>query len=260
MKPELTVKYFLSAGDCNAQGELSLPRLTANIIETATAHANSLNIGNPVMKHLGYGWILSRIGIEMDRYPKVNEEYSVTTWIESFNRHFSIRNFKISDSEGKPIGYSISVWMVMNWNTRENAGTSHLNLDASLISGISTPMSRLGKHRAIIQPGETAHNNPLIATEAPIFNTFRYSDLDFYRHVNTVRYVEMLLDCFSLEQMDESQVRRIELAFMREGRYGESVKLLRVDEDFHTSFALSDAEDGTALLSASLLRRPRTFS
>lgn len=260
MTPKLARTYFLSASDCDAQGELSLPVLTDKIIDIATRHANSLGIGNPAMEHLGYGWILSRIAIEMERYPRVNEEYTVSTWIESFNRHFSIRNFMIADADGNAMGYAASVWMVLNWNTRENAGTSHLKLPDSMISGETAPIARIGKHRAVVAKGEEVHNNA-ITTESPaLVRRFCYTDLDFYRHVNTIRYVSMLLDCFSLKQMDETQVKRIELAFMREGRYGETVRLLHADEGLHTLFALSDAEDGTALLSASLLRRPRTFS
>lgn len=250
MQPKLTRQYFLSASDCNAQKELSLPVLTANIIDTATAHANSLDIGNPVMKHLGYGWILSRLAIEMTDYPKVNEEYFVTTWIESFNRHFSVRNFAITDSAGNPYGYASSVWMVLNWNTRENAGTSHLVLNPEMISGESAPIGRIGKHKNLTE------NDSEIACE----RTFGYSDLDFYRHVNTVRYVAMLLNRYTLEEMDNSRVSRLEMSFMREGRYGETVRLLRSDEDFHTSFTFVDAADGTALLSASLWRRATAFS
>ena len=261
--PKLTGTYFLSAGDCNAQGELSLPVLTSKIIDIATAHANSLGIGNPSMEHLGYGWILSRIAIEMQTYPKVNEQYSVSTWIESFNRHFSVRNFMVADSEGNPCGYATSVWMVLNWNTRENAGTSHLSLAPEMISGDTVPIGRIGKHRAIIDPTDeqTPHSGTaLLATAPATLRTFGYADLDFYRHVNTVRYVALILNCFTLEQMDANEVERMEMAFMREGRYGETVRLLRADIGPHTSFALADADDGTPLLSASVALRPRAFS
>lgn len=260
MKSELTGKYFLSAGDVNAQGELSLSLLTAKIIDIATLHANSLGIGNPAMKSLGYGWVLSRIAIEMMQYPKVNEEYSVTTWIESWNRHFSVRNFEVTDSKGNICGYARSVWMVLNWNTRENAGLSHLHLDPSMINGTSVPIERIGKHRLIIEPEEPMHNGALVANAPAKFYTFGYSDLDFYRHVNTVKYVSMILNCFSLDQMDHTRVQRLEMCFMREGRYGENVRLSRHDDEDQTSFALCDTAEGTPLLSAFLLRRATAFS
>ena len=114
--------FFLSAGEVNAEAELSLPLLTAKIIDIATAHANSLGIGNPSMEERGAGWVLSRLTIEMTRYPRVNENYTLSTWVESWNRHFSVRCFCISDPEGKPMGYARSIWMVMNTRTRDNEG------------------------------------------------------------------------------------------------------------------------------------------
>ena len=68
MTPEFKQTFFLSAGETNAEQEISLPLLTSKIIDIATAHANSLGIGNPAMEARGCGWVLSRIAIEMGRY------------------------------------------------------------------------------------------------------------------------------------------------------------------------------------------------
>lgn len=260
--PVFEQTFFLSAGETNAEQEIALPLLTSKIIDIATAHANSLGIGNPSMESLGCGWVLSRIAIEMERYPRVNETYRLSTWIESWNRHFSVRNFRIADAEGNPLGHATSVWMVLNTVTRENAGLSHLSLAPDMITGEACPMARPGRHAVIVPEdfeGECAAST-LRATAPAVEYTFKYGDLDFYRHVNTVRYVNLLLNRFTLEEMDSTQVARLEMAFMREGRYGETVRLLRSDDGLHTSFALSDASTGTALLSAALVRRPRTFS
>lgn len=51
--------FFLSAGEVNAEGEMSLPLLVSKIIDIATAHANSLGIGNPSMAAMNRGWVLS---------------------------------------------------------------------------------------------------------------------------------------------------------------------------------------------------------
>lgn len=258
--PLFTQTFFLSAGETNAEQEISLPLLTSKIIDIATAHANSLGIGNPAMEALGCGWVLSRIAIEMERYPKVNETYSLTTWIESWNRHFSVRNFRVTDGNGTPVGYATSVWMVLNTMTRENAGLSHLSLAPDMIDGSPCPIARPGKHPVIVpsdHEGEISRGT-MRATAPAVEYRFAYCDLDFYRHVNTVRYVSMLLNQFTLGEMDATQVSRLELAFMREGRYGESVMLLRADNSDQTAFAIEDASDGTGLVGALVSRRPRS--
>jgi len=65
MKQEYTESHFLSAGEVNAEGEMSLPILASKIIDIATAHANSLGIGNPDMPDTDMGWVLSRLTVEM---------------------------------------------------------------------------------------------------------------------------------------------------------------------------------------------------
>lgn len=260
MAPEFSQTFFLSAGEVNAEGEMSLTLLVSKIIDIATAHANALGIGNPSMEGLGLGWVLSRIAVEMERYPRVNETYSLTTWIVDWNRHFSVRDFKVADASGRALGHATSVWMVLDTRTRENAGLSHLSLAPELVTGRPSPARRPGRHAQILEPdydGEMP-KGVLRATAPASEYTFRYGDLDFYRHVNTVRYVSMLLNQFSLDEMDATQARRLEMAFMREGRYGETVRLLRADDGLHTSFALSDAAVGGMLLSAALSRCPRS--
>ena len=266
---EFKQDFFLSAGETNAEQELSLPLLTSKIIDIATAHANSLGIGNPSMQSLGCGWVLSRIAIEMFRYPSVNQFYSLTTWVESWNRHFSVRNFMISDQNGEPIGYASSVWMVLNMNTRENYGLSHLSIPADIISDHPCPIAKFGRHPNILVDSEVdvLPRGVVKATIPPVEYTFNYCDIDFYRHVNTVRYVSLLLNTFTLEEMDQTQIERLEMAFMHESHYGERVTLLRADQEIRTEdgkvgtqshFTLTPGTPAAPTsLSAKITRRPR---
>ena len=61
--------FFLSAGETNPEQEMSVPVLVSKIIDVATAHANALGIGNPSMVEMRAGWILSRVSVEMVRWP-----------------------------------------------------------------------------------------------------------------------------------------------------------------------------------------------
>ena len=42
---EYSQTFVLSAGECNPQGELSVPMLIERVIEVATAHANAWGVG-----------------------------------------------------------------------------------------------------------------------------------------------------------------------------------------------------------------------
>lgn len=207
MKNEFTMKFHCSAAECDAQRELSLLSLAGNIIEIATAHADSLGIGNAAMQ--GSGWVLARLTIEMRQYPPALTDYFIITWVEGWNRHFSERCFEIQDAEGHTLGYARSVWMVMDLEKHTNVGLGHLNLPKDVVSDRSCPICRQSRQR------------PLIDAQVHEYR-FVYSDIDYYRHVNTLRYIQLLLNQFSMEKFDRNRLERFEISFMHECYYGET--------------------------------------
>lgn len=259
LKPIYKESCFVSAGEANPEQELSLPILVAKLIDIATAHANSLGIGNPSMLHLKAGWVLSRLTVEMSAYPKVNDKYEISTWVEAFNRHFSEREFKITSEDGETLGYARSIWMVMSTVDHSNVGLSQFNLPAELILEPSNPIARQAKHFSIVAEDENHDGKGvLVATEPPFAYRFKYCDLDSYRHVNTVIYVTLLLNRFTLQEHDETFIKRLELSFMHEARYGMATELLRHDsEDLNTAFLLRTAEEKTPLFFARMHRVAR---
>lgn len=261
MTPVYKESYFLSAGETNAEQELSLPILTSKIIDIATAHANSLGIGNPSMKDMNAGWVLSRLTIEMKKFPKVNDTYTISTWIESLNRHFSERAFRISSEDGDTYGYVRSIWMVMHTIDHTNVGLSHISLPQELISGEKPPILPQARHQTIVED-KTDNELPkgVIRATEPVFEyRFKYCDLDSYRHVNTIRYVTLLLNRFSLQQHDEAFVKRLELSFLHEAKYGMDTQLLRSDSEdgMLSSFLLRRKDDASPLFFARLSRQKR---
>lgn len=263
MEKVLTQKFYCSAAEGNAEQELSLPLLTEKLIDIATLHANSLGIGNPEMVHLDAGWILSRLTIEMERYPRVNEDYSVSTWVEGWNRHFSTRDFSICDGKGNIIGYARSIWMIIRTTDRSNVGLGHLSLPGEFIAGNPVPIATQSKHVRILSPDAELpeSSRDLSATEQPFNYQFQYSDIDFYRHVNTIRYIVLLLNRFTLDDFDRTFPRRFELSFLHEAVYGQRVDILRHDspgDSLSSSFSIVDAATRTPLLFARFIRAPRS--
>lgn len=251
-----TREFFLSAGETNAEREISLPLLTSKFIDIATAHANHLGIGNPFMPDDHSGWVLSRLTIEMKEYPVVDSIYKISTWVESWNRHYSERAFCVEDVSGKVLGYARSIWMVLDTVTHANAGLQSLPMRDEYIADKACPIDRQGKHLSLLPPDEVAQSTKGKFLEADpdiVTHTFRYSDLDAYRHVNTVRYVQLLMNQFSLEAHDEARVGRLELSFLHEGQYGKSIDILKAPIPSREcskgfAFQLRQSDDKTPIL------------
>lgn len=244
---ELTESFFCSAAEANPQQELAMTMLAGKIIDIATTHANALGIGNPFMPAPSMGWVLSRLTIDLPEPPALNSSFTLTTWVEGWNRHFSTRDFCIATEDGKVCGYARTVWMVLDTETRANAGLAGLDFDTSLISDRECPIPRQARHRALPE-----------CPAAPLYR-FKYCDLDAYRHVNTLRYLQIIQNQMPLEVYDRNRLTRIELSFLHEARYGDTVRINRADDENGTStdFCMEQAADGTPVLYARTFFTPR---
>lgn len=236
---EYTNKYTLTAGESNACGRMPLTLVTERIIEVATEHANALGIGYAALITRNIGWVLSRLSIEMTRYPIINEEYSFTTWIESYNRHFSERNFAIHDGSGAIIGYARTVWVAMDFASRTVADLTAFEREAFPTADLPCPIPKAPRISPL--PPEAENES----------YTFRYCDIDFNRHVNTMRYIEMMLDMLPIERLTDGAPMRFDIHFMKECRYGQT---LAVGAEFRDDGALFEivSDEGAVAVRAAI--------
>lgn len=235
--------YHLTAGECDATGHLPLPLLCERLIESATEHANILDIGYTRLAALGIGWVLSRLSVEMSRYPGINDTYSITTWIDNINRRFSERNMLIEDGEGTVIGHARTVWVAIDLKRRTLGDLSAICADPLPCPALPCPIPRMPR---LASPPEGC---------LEFEYTFRYCDLDFNRHVNTVRYIDLILNRWPLAHFDRNMVRRFDIAFSHEC-YFEDVVLVRASQ----SGPVNDCEllrDGQKMVSARITWQER---
>lgn len=216
---EYTEHYFLTAGECDAQSVMPLTLLAQRIIEIATQHANRMGIGYANLKALGIAWVLSRLTTHMDRMPAINEPYSITTWIEGINRLYSDRCFRIDDANGNPLGWARSVWAAIDVHNRAAADLSRLDTRNLICDSTQCPLPKTRKHPPVEQP----------AVDHPYM--FKYMDLDFNGHVNSVRYIEHILNCWPRQQYDRWRIRDFAINYYHECHYGEHVDILTHDRD-----------------------------
>lgn len=232
---ELSQTWRLTAAGCNAQSRLPLPTLAQRVIELATDHANSIGVGYTRLIADGNAWVLSRLSFELSRLPLMHENYTLTTWIESFNRHFSARNFELRSggNDGEVIGYIRTVWVAINIESRRPA-------DLSFIAGLADTVS---ERRCPIEP-QPKLRMPQGGTAIVCEGTFKATDIDFNRHVNTVRYIDAVLNTVDLEVYDRHQIARFDIAFSHEATFGEQWRATTVEEPELTfTTAITSAAD-----------------
>lgn len=225
---EYSESFHVTPAECNPEQRLPLTVLVSRIIEVATLHANSWNVGFNELAKSNQTWVLSRVTTEMKRYPNLNEKYTLTTWIESYNRHFSERNFEIRDGKDQVIGHARTIWVVIDSETRESVDISRFEYIKNNISDRVCPIARQSRMRPVTD-GRS------------IMYRFLYSDVDFNRHINSCKYIELFLNQWSLDFHDTHRVSRMEIAYMKETYYNEEVEIrVKDNEDDSIAELLSD--------------------
>lgn len=218
---ELSRTYTLAAGETDAQGRLPLPLIVTRVIEVATAHADILGLGYAnLIKHRA-GWVLSRLSVEMKRYPKIGETYTFTTFIQSYTRLYSDRCFAITDAQGIEIGHVRTMWVAIDMDKRTAADLTQFGPEHFVVN--------TRRECPIPMPKKIPLVDETTAISTPY--TFKYCDIDFHRHVNTVMYVRLLLNQWSMEFFDTHKIHRFNIAFHSECHYGQSAQLLRSGND-----------------------------
>ena len=191
-------------------GRLTMGVLGNHLLNCAGFHASERGFGIAEINENHYTWVLSRLAIELEDMPRQYEDFSIQTWIENVYRLFTDRNFELQDKNGKTIGYARSVWAMISMETRKPADliSLHGNNLGQYVSDRECPIDKPGRIK--------------VSVDAPVeeYQT-RYSDIDINGHVNSIKYIEHILDLFPIETFKEKQIKRFEMAYVAESYYGD---------------------------------------
>ncbi len=193
-------------------GHLTMGMLGNHLLNCAGFHATARGFGIPMLNRMGCTWVLSRLAMEMDQMPAQYEAFTVQTWIESCYRLFTNRNFAVLDKNGRPTGYARTIWAVIDLHTRKPIDMPAAAADriGEYICGEPCPIDKPSRMKAAaLEPAGSLN--------------VRYSDIDINGHVNSIRYIEHILDLFPLEMYRRRRVRRFEATYVAESRYGDSL-------------------------------------
>ena len=203
MSAKNTYTYRIGPGHIDFRRKVSLAFFTDFILNTAGKNATENGFGLLELQSNNYTWVLSRLVVDMHRFPQENDAVSIETWIQDVGKAFTTRNFRVTDGAGEVIGYASSSWAVIDMETRQGLLLDTLPSLQRFVVGDTTPIG--------------------IPTRIPnvhgeVTNTFRvkYSDIDINRHANSLHYIQWISDCFSLDFYAQHAIRRFEINFLKE--------------------------------------------
>lgn len=193
-------------------GHLTMGVLGNHLLNCAGFHATERGFGIATLNEDNYTWVLSRLAIELDEMPYQYEPFSIQTWVENVYRLFTDRNFAIIDKDGRKIGYARSVWAMISLNTRKPADLLTLH-EGGITDYVCDEPCPIEKPSRI----KVEAKSPSAVLQA------KYSDIDINGHVNSIRYIEHILDLFPIEMYRKKRITRFEMAYVAESYYGDEL-------------------------------------
>ncbi|MEK7793291.1 MAG: acyl-ACP thioesterase domain-containing protein, partial [Candidatus Hydrogenedentota bacterium] len=68
--------------------------------ETAILHSDSVDLGANSLAGHGLAWILNRVIVHVDRYPRRREVVTIETWANNLRGLYAIREWRALDESG----------------------------------------------------------------------------------------------------------------------------------------------------------------
>lgn len=203
---------------CDFSHQLFLGHLGNAMLNAADYHSRDRGYGMDYLNTIHKTWVLSRLAIEVSRMPKAYEQVKVETWVEGVKKFFTSRNFAVSTPGGQACAYGRSIWAMIDTTTRQPADIFAIR------DGLIRQYVETQKPCPIAQPSRVKVDAG--APEVGAIETF-YSDIDVNGHVNSVKYIEHILNLFPLDFYSTHRLQRFEIAYVAESHQGDRLHFYR---------------------------------
>ena len=207
---------------CDFSGRLFMGHLGNHMLNAADFHSTDRGFGMKYLMTIQRSWVLSRLAIEMNEMPAQYTRFRVETWVENAMRFFTSRNFRVSSSDGEKVfGYGRSIWAMIDTETRQPTDIFSIDNGAIndwIVKDEECPIQKGGR----VKMSEEAE---LVRT----IDTY-YNDVDINGHINSVKYIEHVLDLWPLDWYQQHQIRRFEIAYVAEAHAGDQLSFYREQE------------------------------
>jgi acyl-ACP thioesterase len=227
-----TVQYY-ETDQCGFARPIAL----LNYLQSAAGeHAALLGVAVADLRKSGHTWVMSRLHLAMERYPRGGSTVRIRTWPATRKTLFTVRDFELFDMKGALIGRATTSWAVLNLKTRR---------PVKLVDVL--PIYYLNPERAL---DDTFSTLPLFErSEYELRLPVLRGDLDLNRHVNNTVYAGWALETIPEEVESTSRLAAIEIGFRAEALYGDTIlaRTARAEEEGCYLHCIESCSDGREL-------------
>jgi len=218
--PKLEKNYPVHVYETGPDGRLNLHSLFDYLQDIASDHAIQLGFGRDDLMKQNHFWVLSRIYAEISTWPSWGDTISLKTWPRGTDRLFAIRDFEVSNPDGKSLALATSSWLIIDRDTKriQRPDNNLSRLNSELPGEKALPRNAMKLEPA---GGDSRKTAPFRVT---------ISDLDVNLHTNNTRYLKWVTDSYDLDFVLNNAPLSAEINYLAESHFKDSIAITISEE------------------------------
>ena len=211
MEPIYSQEFQITDNTVDCFGRLKPSMILYFVQEVAGQHFNRISMDYDALAKLGMFWAIIRQKVQISRLPTRGETIKLETWPMPTTRVAYPRSVVAYDEAGNEVFRSISIWVLMDVNTR--------NMILPGKSGISVIGTLRGNELAapngLVAKDLTSHRQRIVS----------FTDLDRNGHMNNTKYMDWIDDLLPSLFHRSHSVQEFTVCYFAESREGQTLDL-----------------------------------
>ena len=210
MEPIFQKEFEIDSLVTDCFGRLKPSAVLYFVQEVAGQHFDRMAL-DPTPEKKGLIWAIIRHRVQITRLPVKGETIRVETWPMPTTRVAYPRSVVAYDRQGRELFRSISLWVLMDRQTRAMVlpGKSGIAV-TGILRGNELPSPR--------------SLSPVLCS-ACVSRRVCFTDLDVNNHMNNTRYLEWAMDLLPSQFHGQHHLQDITMCYMEEAREGDELRI-----------------------------------
>jgi medium-chain acyl-[acyl-carrier-protein] hydrolase len=212
---------LIESFDVDILGRLRPQILLAYLLNSAWNHAKGTSYGYDELSARNLMWVLIKIQMIIRRQAKWGEQIAIETWGKRIERLYALRDFACISASGEKVISATSSWMILDRTSGRPQRFDQTTDGFPWQPGREEIETNLEKVQESTTGKDIAHFRVL------------FSDIDVNRHVNSVKYLQWMVDGHSQEHLEAKELASIELSFLSEALPHDEVAVFSEESGDH---------------------------
>ncbi len=242
-KNEYILNTTVLSGQCDSLMRFRAEAAFMTFQDVASRHAIFLGVDDfSLLEKDNALWVITKTKVKVNRLPLWNENVAVRTWPMGAEGVRCNRCYQII-KDGEILINGITEWVIIDASTRtlRKVETTSYPNDIDWIKEKS------------IEDRFRRFKDDFTEDDFVYKRLIRSGDIDVTHHVNNVTYITMLLDTFSVNELESMTLKDIEISYLNESLEGETLSIYRKKADDGYYFKIMKDDGKTAVMAYILL-------